>query len=156
MPALNEGLPHCRAPLVARTGAETTVVHRGQRLLAKNEPFDSDLVVGRFRDQSRRIVLELQTNQWNAIIVDRSSHGIVNVLRGRRAGERSLFPGQPYESPAAAGRYGIEPASEEEAREVWAREVGAVPPDERRRGDDGRRRGRLLRRRDGVDVGGVG
>jgi dihydrolipoamide dehydrogenase len=31
-------------------GAETTVVHRGERLLSKLEPFVSDLAVGRFRE----------------------------------------------------------------------------------------------------------
>jgi dihydrolipoamide dehydrogenase len=41
-------------------GAETTVVHRGERLLAKNEPFVSDLVVGRFRES--RVGVRLETS----------------------------------------------------------------------------------------------
>jgi dihydrolipoamide dehydrogenase len=45
-------------------GAETTVVHRGERLLAKNEPFVSDLVVGSLRESG--VVVHLGTSVTSA------------------------------------------------------------------------------------------
>ena len=47
---LGGGVVACEAATWLRgLGVETTVVHRGPRLLAKNEPFVGDLVAGRFR-----------------------------------------------------------------------------------------------------------
>jgi dihydrolipoamide dehydrogenase len=49
---LGGGVVACEAAtwLDGLGAAETTVVHRGERLLAKNEPFVSDLIAGRFRE----------------------------------------------------------------------------------------------------------
>jgi dihydrolipoamide dehydrogenase len=48
---LGGGVVACEAATwLTGLGADTTVVHRGERLLAKNEPFVSDLVVERFRE----------------------------------------------------------------------------------------------------------
>src|SRR5690606_34041877 len=89
-------------------------------------------VVGRFRDLSRSLVLELHTNQWNAIVVDRSTSAIVNVLRGRRAGGRALFPGQPYAPPAPSDRAGLTAITLHEGRQLWDSRIRAAPSDGRR------------------------
>src|SRR5690606_22058885 len=77
-------------------------------------------VTGRFRDISRSLVIELHTNQWNAIVVDRPTTAIVNVLRGRRAGDRAIFPGQRYVPPAPSDRIGATDLTRDEARQLWA------------------------------------
>ncbi len=89
-------------------------------------------VVGRFRDVSRSIVLELHTNQWNAIVLDRSTSSIVNVLRGRRAGGRALFPGQAYTPPPPSDRAGHAEITLAEGRRLWDSRVEALPRAERR------------------------
>ena len=89
-------------------------------------------VVGRFRDLSRSVVLELHTNQWNAIVLDRSTASIVNVLRGRRAGGLALFPGQRYQPPDPPGRAGLADMTIDEGRRCWKEAVEPSPPTERR------------------------
>ncbi|HEX2203080.1 MAG TPA: hypothetical protein VHG91_07270, partial [Longimicrobium sp.] len=41
---------------------------------------------GRFRGGRRMLVVELHTNQWNALLVDAADRRIVSVLRAREAG----------------------------------------------------------------------
>ncbi|MEX2583143.1 MAG: NFACT RNA binding domain-containing protein, partial [Gemmatimonadota bacterium] len=86
---------------------------------------------GRFREQSRALILELHTNQWNAILLDEDER-IVNLLRARRAGRRSLFPGEVYAAPAAPPRYGAPDVPRDEALDRWMRQLGGLPAAERR------------------------
>lgn len=90
-------------------------------------------VTGRFRDISRSVVIELHTNQWNAIVIDRTTAGIVNVLRGRRAGDRALFPGQRYAAPPPSDRVGCTDISRDEARMRWMEILSRLGPEERRK-----------------------
>ncbi|HEX5725169.1 MAG TPA: hypothetical protein VFX98_06865, partial [Longimicrobiaceae bacterium] len=47
----------------------------------------------RFRGGERTLVVELHTNQWNAVLVDARDGRVVSVLRPREAGGRVLRPG---------------------------------------------------------------
>lgn len=90
-----------------------------------------DLVEGnRFRGAHRSLVFELQTNQWNALVVDGESGRVVSALRAREAGGRSLVPGAEYRAPAPGGRVAPDLT---DARQVWLSALGPVPPAERAR-----------------------
>jgi predicted ribosome quality control (RQC) complex YloA/Tae2 family protein len=85
-----------------------------------------DLVEGsRFRGARRSLVLELHTNQWNALVVDGETGRIVSALRAREAGGRSLVPGAEYALPASGGRVGPDST---DARRVWNSVLGPLPP----------------------------
>lgn len=86
----------------------------------------------RFRVAERRLVVELHTNQWNALLVSEEDGRIVSALRARTAGARVLRPGQPYLPPPADDRYGARPVDEEDARHRWREALAGVPPAERR------------------------
>src|SRR5690606_23365618 len=76
---------------------------------------------------------ELHTNQWNILVVNPEDSGIVNVLRGRRAGTRALFPGRRYELPDLGGpRYGAQGVPRAEAWTRWQAEVAHKPAAARR------------------------
>jgi hypothetical protein len=83
---------------------------------------------GRFRGAERSIVVELHTNQWNALVVDRAGGRIVSALRARRAGDRALVPGEEYRPPPAPGR--IAPSAPE-ADGRWDGLLAPLPPEER-------------------------
>jgi predicted ribosome quality control (RQC) complex YloA/Tae2 family protein len=87
---------------------------------------------GRFRDQSRAIVFELHTNQWNAILVGEDER-IVTILRPRRAGRRSLYPGERYVEPVGEPRYGALAVDRDEAWGVWMRTLEKAPRTDHRR-----------------------
>lgn len=53
----------------------------------------------------KRLVLELQTNQWNLVLVDDESDMIDAVLWTRRSGERSLRQGVAYAEPRSGRRF---------------------------------------------------
>src|SRR5687767_4931696 len=59
---------------------------------------------GRFQGARRSLILELHTNQWNALVVDADDQRIVSLLRVREAGGRVLRSGAPYQPPAARRR----------------------------------------------------
>lgn len=86
-------------------------------------------VTSRFGERTRRLTLELHTNQWNAVLTDGDGM-IVNLLRGRRAGRRTLAPGQTYVEPVPRLRFGTEAVDEAEARERW--NAAFADPDSRR------------------------
>src|SRR5690606_17225062 len=46
----------------------------------------------RFTTAERRLVVELHTNQWNALLVADEGDRILTALRARQAGERALRP----------------------------------------------------------------
>lgn len=85
----------------------------------------------RFRGGARTLVVELHTNQWNALLVDRETGRIVSVLRAREAGDRPLKAGARYEPPAGEPRFGARRVTEEEAWVEWSRVLAPVPPGER-------------------------
>jgi hypothetical protein len=85
----------------------------------------------RFRSSRRRLAVELQTNQLNAVLVDADDRTLA-VLWSRAAGDRLLRAGQPYRPPAASRRFGTGEVDEAAARERWERELGGLPPGERR------------------------
>ncbi len=108
-----------------RTGpppADPVVVEppRGTQVRSVHAPTDERVVVvelgGRGgEDAVARIVVELMTNQWNALALDRTGR-IRSVLWTRTAGERALRSGATYVPPAGlprAGRGGS--AGDEEA-----------------------------------------
>jgi predicted ribosome quality control (RQC) complex YloA/Tae2 family protein len=59
----------------------------------------------RFRAQTRTLVVELPTNQWNAMVLDEADR-IVSLLHARRSGARSLHAGERYQAPRAENRFG--------------------------------------------------
>jgi predicted ribosome quality control (RQC) complex YloA/Tae2 family protein len=89
------------------------------------------LDLGSFGSSRRRVVLELHTNQWNALLTGAQDGRIFSVLRGRDAGERSLRIGARYRLPPPSGRFGAEEEAEEDAWDVWRTVLGRTPPVER-------------------------
>lgn len=85
---------------------------------------------GRFRGGRRMLVVELHTNQWNALLVDTRDSRIVSALRARDAGGRSLRPGAVYAPPAPMAR--VSARDEAVARRAWASILAPLPPPERR------------------------
>ncbi|MGH7444160.1 MAG: hypothetical protein ACREKM_04750, partial [Longimicrobiales bacterium] len=57
--------------------------------------------------QANRIVVELLTNQWNALALA-GDQRIVHVLRPRTTSTRTLRAGEVYAAPAPAGRAGVD------------------------------------------------
>jgi predicted ribosome quality control (RQC) complex YloA/Tae2 family protein len=106
--------------------------------LGVEAPSDERLIVihmrttDRFRVGERKLVLELQTNQWNAALVNAQDDRLLTVLRSRAAGDRVLRPGQPYVPPAPVRRYGADDVAQEDAFERWTGTLGGVAPDQRK------------------------
>jgi predicted ribosome quality control (RQC) complex YloA/Tae2 family protein len=92
----------------------------------------------RFRGARRTLVVELHTNQWNALLVDDADGRIVSVLHARDAGTRALRPGAVYQPPPPAGRIAPDPVRREEIRALWMESLSGVAP--------GRRPGEAVRR----------
>lgn len=87
----------------------------------------------RFRGGSRVLVVELHTNQWNALLVDRGTGRIVSALRAREAGERPLKAGALYAPPPGEPRFGARRTTREEGWAEWMRVLGPLPFAERGR-----------------------
>ena len=86
----------------------------------------------RFRGGTRALVIELHTNQWNALLVDTADRRIVSVLRTREAGGRVLRTGEVYRPPEPQRRFSIGALTQDVARAEWIARLGPVPPPERR------------------------
>lgn len=86
----------------------------------------------RFRGGTRALVVELHTNQWNALLVDAADRRIVSLLRTREAGGRTLRSGEVYRPPEPQRRFGGQGVSEDDARAEWITRLAPVPPPERR------------------------
>jgi predicted ribosome quality control (RQC) complex YloA/Tae2 family protein len=86
----------------------------------------------RFRGGTRSLVVELHTNQWNALLVDGGDRRIVSVLRTREAGGRVLRTGEVYRPPEPQRRLGLGALPKEEARREWMARLAPVPPPDRR------------------------
>ncbi|HEX2168318.1 MAG TPA: NFACT family protein [Longimicrobiales bacterium] len=78
---------------------------------------------------ARRIVIELVTNQWNALTLGADGR-ITGVLRERETRGRVLRAGAAYELPARSSRAG---AAAPLDRTQWHDALGIVPPGERLR-----------------------
>lgn len=82
---------------------------------------------GKMVNRARRIVIELLTNQWNALAVDPAGR-ILNVLRPRQGGTRPLHTGAVYVAPPATERAGRErPISDDD----WRALLQAAPAAQR-------------------------
>jgi predicted ribosome quality control (RQC) complex YloA/Tae2 family protein len=86
----------------------------------------------RFRGGNRTLVVELHTNQWNALLVDAADRRIVSLLRTREAGQRTLRSGAVYAPPAGEPRFGARKSTtREEAWSFWEATLAPVAPAER-------------------------
>ncbi|MBV9109142.1 MAG: DUF814 domain-containing protein [Gemmatimonadetes bacterium] len=92
----------------------------------------------RFRGGTRALVIELHTNQWNALLVDVADRRIVSLLRTRDAGGRVLRTGEVYSPPEPQKRFTGNGMGMDEARAEWIATLAPVPAAERR--------GEMLRR----------
>ncbi len=84
-----------------------------------------------FGSSRRRMVVELHTNQWNALLTAGEDERIIAVLRGRDAGERALRIGARYRSPPPSHRFGTGDESREDAWDAWRTLMGRVAPADR-------------------------
>jgi predicted ribosome quality control (RQC) complex YloA/Tae2 family protein len=87
---------------------------------------------GRFRGARRTLVVELHTNQWNALLVDSDDRRIVSVLRARDAGERVLRAGTVYRPPHPPRRI-LPDRPRDLLWEAWTSALAPLPPAERPR-----------------------
>lgn len=108
---------------------------RGHRLGPVRAPEDERLLVlelppGGPEGTSRRLVLELHTNQWNLLLLREELEGwrIETVLWPREPGARVLRPGRSYRPPRGARRWTDEAPSEAQ----WLGLLAGVPVAERR------------------------
>ncbi|MGD2123540.1 MAG: NFACT RNA binding domain-containing protein [Gemmatimonadota bacterium] len=81
----------------------------------------------RGRVRSVQIVVELMTNQWNALLVEDSEEWIRHVLWRRRSENRDLSPGQSYRAPDPSSRLGVGSSLTEAD---WNRLLAEVEPGE--------------------------
>ncbi|HEV2147909.1 MAG TPA: hypothetical protein VGR37_10945, partial [Longimicrobiaceae bacterium] len=84
-----------------------------------------------FGSARRRVVVELHTNQWNALVTAGEEERIITVLRGRNAGERALRIGAHYRPPPPSRRYGTGDETREDAWDAWRTLMGRVAPADR-------------------------
>ena len=82
-------------------------------------------------DRASRFVVELMTNQWNALAVAPDGT-ILAALWPRQAGGRDLRPGRPYAPPGGDGP-GREGADAPVTLERWESLLEPVPPGDRAR-----------------------
>jgi predicted ribosome quality control (RQC) complex YloA/Tae2 family protein len=100
---------------------------------AVTTPPDERVIVFSLRDVeapagvTQRIVIELMTNQWNAVAVNRDDR-ITAVLRERSIRDRALRPGEAWRLPRPSGRAGAHDPLEWSA---WTERLGLIPPSER-------------------------
>ncbi|MBA4158945.1 MAG: DUF814 domain-containing protein [Gemmatimonadetes bacterium] len=85
----------------------------------------------RFRSQGWTLVVELHTNQWNALLVDAESGQIGAVLWQREAGGRNLRSGAIYSPPPPRERVGASDVDRTAAEERWRAVLGDITPAER-------------------------
>jgi len=76
--------------------------------------------------RSVQVIVELMTNQWNALLVEGHDERIRHLLWTRRSKSRTLAIGAVYEPPAPPGRRGLERAL---TAEEWG-ELMESPDDE--------------------------
>ncbi len=84
----------------------------------------------RGRVRAVQIILELMTNQWNALLVEEEEEWIRHVLWRRKPDDRDLSPGQAYRAPDPSSRWGIDPPLTELE---WAEVLGEEETGETRK-----------------------
>lgn len=120
-------------PAAARAGR--VVLPRQARVAGVEAPADERVLFmglgGKGKGRTRRLVVELMTNQWNVLALDEAGR-IVAALWPRDAGDRRLRPGAGYVFPVqpTGPRQGRE---EPVSRDAWHSALSGVPPVERRR-----------------------
>jgi predicted ribosome quality control (RQC) complex YloA/Tae2 family protein len=130
---LRADAPPVEDPGDARAGR--VVLPRQARVAGVEAPADERALFidlgGKGKGRTRRLVVELMTNQWNVLALDDAGR-IVAALWPRDAGDRRLRPGASYAGPAqpAGPRQGRE---EPVSRDVWHAVLDTVPPRDRRR-----------------------
>ena len=77
-----------------------------------------------------RLVVELMSNQWNALLLEGEEGRIRHLLWTRRLEERTLAIGQTYTAPAPSTRRGIHPPL---TAKEWELLLGGLSPEEARR-----------------------
>lgn len=85
----------------------------------------------RFRVEPRRLVVELHSNQWNALLVSGADERILSAAWSRAAGERSLRPGTRYAAPTSTSRTGADEIPREDAAARWREVLTPLAPAER-------------------------
>jgi predicted ribosome quality control (RQC) complex YloA/Tae2 family protein len=100
---------------------------------AVRTPPDERVIVFTLRDSdapagmTQRIVIELMTNQWNAVAVG-SDGRITAVLRERTTRDRVLRAGEAWSLPRPSGRAGTRDGL---SRDHWSEHLGLLPPSDR-------------------------
>jgi hypothetical protein len=74
------------------------------------------------------LIVELLTNQWNALVAE-GDPALVRHVLWQRAGGRAHRVGAPYQPPVPRGRRGV---AEDVTLEEWQNALGGLPEDERR------------------------
>ena len=130
------------APLAECVSAEVLASLEGgpppARIVRVTAPADERLLKidlregNRFRGGARSLIVELHTNQWNALVVDSDDRRIVSLLRARDAGGRSLRSGAVYEPPAPQRRLGADHPHRDDLFGDWRFYLGPLPPGDRR------------------------
>lgn len=123
---------HIRSLATLPPLADSVPVPRHARLQTAESPRDERLLFLNLTGSGapgkpRRIVIELLTNQWNALVLD-VRHTIMAALWPRKAGGRRLLPGRMYSPPAAPERIGREQPL---TLDRWKEVLRTVPPPQR-------------------------
>ena len=115
--------PHAEAPGNARP---LTARVAAVRALPDERILEVHLRRDRGKQRRFRLVVELMTNQWNALLLEGEEGWIRHLLWTRRSEDRTLAIGQPYSPPPPSRRRGIlAPLSPEE----WSALVTGKAPD---------------------------
>jgi predicted ribosome quality control (RQC) complex YloA/Tae2 family protein len=115
--------PHAEAPANARPLAARV---SGVRALPDERILEVLLRRERGKRRTFRLVVELMTNQWNALLLEGEEGWVRHLLWTRRSEDRTLAIGQRYSPPPPSRRRGIEaPLSPEE----WSALVAGKAPE---------------------------
>ncbi len=93
-------------------------------LLEVESPPDERILRFRFRKargrvRSVQVIIELMTNQWNALLAEGEELWIRHLLWTRRSGDRVLEVGRAYRPPESSARMGVDdPLTDEEWRSL--------------------------------------
>jgi predicted ribosome quality control (RQC) complex YloA/Tae2 family protein len=107
------------------------VALKGLSIADWEAPPDERLISAVLRGGSteKRLVLELQTNQWNLMLVGQPANRIEALLWTRRSGDRRLRQGGSYASPRSRRNF----ATGLPSRDEWLALLRPVPAEDRRR-----------------------
>jgi predicted ribosome quality control (RQC) complex YloA/Tae2 family protein len=115
--------PHTEAPANARPLAARVA---GVRALPDERILEVLLRRDRGKRRTFRLVVELMTNQWNALLLEGEEGWVRHLLWTRRLEDRTLAIGQRYSPPPPSRRRGIEAAL---SPEEWSALVTGKAPE---------------------------